>query len=318
MSSGQSMGSGKVWPPDQVWPRPPGQFSAGWHATRGSQPAADPDAVRLRDIMMMDAKARFDQALAAPAGFAERWVMFWSNHFCVALRRGQIMQGVTGPYEREAIRPHVFGGLPICCRGRKPPGHAALPGPAPVDWPELPRRPAPPARAERESGPEILELHTLGVSGGYSQADVTSFAKALTGWSITGFEENIDGFGGYTFAPNRHEPGPKTVLGKTYPQEGKAQGLAILADLARHPATASFIATKLARHFVADQPPPALVNRLAANFRETGGDLAALARTLLTAPESWSAPAAKMRMPQEFLIATLRAFAAPRIASPAC
>lgn len=317
MSSGQSMASGQGMPsgqgmavpetaPSRANPPPAGMPQAA------ANPPPDPDAVRLRDIMMMDAKARFEQALAAPAGFAERWVMFWSNHFCVALRRGQIMQGVTGPYEREAIRPHVFGRFADLLV-------AVESHPAMLHY--LDQRqsigPNSPAGQRRQRGlnenlaREILELHTLGVSGGYSQADVTSFAKALTGWSITGFEENIDGFGGFTFAPNRHEPGPKTVLGKAYPQEGKAQGLAILADLARHPATASFIATKLARHFVADQPPPALVNRLAANFRETGGDLAALARTLLTAPESWSAPAGKMRMPQEFLMATLRAFAAP-------
>jgi uncharacterized protein (DUF1800 family) len=275
-------------------------------------PAQDPDQVRLRDVLMIDVKARLDHAVAAPTGFGERWAMFWSNHFCVALRRGQIMQGVTGPYEREAVRPNIFGRFVDLL-------FAVETHPAMLHY--LDQRqsigPNSPAGQRRQRGlnenlaREILELHTLGVAGGYAQADVTAFAKALTGWSITGFEENVDGYGAFVFAPNRHEPGPQTVLGKSYALGGKEQGLAILRDLARHPSTARFLATKIARHFVADTPPPGLVTALETTYRTTDGDLAAMARTLLTAPESWKPGAAKMRTPYEFLVASLRAVSAP-------
>ncbi|MFY8114156.1 MAG: DUF1800 domain-containing protein [Rhabdaerophilum sp.] len=285
--------------------------AAGMPANPAANPP-DPEAVRLRDFLHVDIKARIDHGLAAPAGFAERWVMFWSNHFCIALRRGQIMQGVAGPYEREAIRPHVFGRFADLLV-------AVETHPAMLHYLDQRQSVGPnsPAGQRRQRGlnenlaREILELHTLGVGGGYAQADVTAFARALTGWSITGFEENVDGFGGFVFAPNRHEPGPQVVLGRTYGQEGKEKGLAILRDLARHPATARFLATRLARHFVSDSPPPALVAALEAEFRKTDGDLAALARVLVTHPESTRAPPSKIRTPYEFVLASLRATGAP-------
>lgn len=300
----------------------PPPMAGGSPPPGGMEPAAspppDPETVRLRDVMMMDAKARIDHALAAPAGFAERWVLFWSNHFCVALRRGQFMQGLAGPYEREAIRPHVFGRFADLLV-------AVETHPAMLHY--LDQRqsigPNSPAGQRRGRGlnenlaREILELHTLGVGGGYGQADVTAFARALTGWSITGFEENVDGFGGFTFAANRHEPGAQTVLGKTYGQPGREQGLAILRDLAAHPATARHVAGKIARHFVADTPPPALVAALEARFRSTDGDLAALARTLLDHPDSWAPPPSKLRTPYEFILASLRATAQPAERMPA-
>jgi uncharacterized protein (DUF1800 family) len=154
---------------------------------------------------------------------------------------------------------------------------------------------------------EILELHTVGVRGGYNQADVTSFARILTGWTITGRDKNLDGFGGFLFDVHRHEPGPHPVLGKVYPNPGKERGLAVLRDLARHPATATFLAEKLARHFVADDPLPALVQKLSENFRRSKGDLASLARTLLTHEEAWRPSAQKLRTPGEFLLAVYRA-----------
>ncbi|WP_284178686.1 DUF1800 family protein [Rhabdaerophilum sp. SD176] len=300
-----------------------GEVAPGAMASAGmpaNPPAAmpDPEAIRLRDILHIDVKARIDHGLAAPAGFAERWVLFWSNHFCIALRRGQIMQGIAGPYEREAIRPHVFGRFADLLV-------AVETHPAMLHY--LDQRqsigPNSPAGQRRRRGlnenlaREILELHTLGVGGGYNQADVTAFARALTGWSITGFEENIDGYGAFVFAPNRHEPGPQQVLGRSYGQEGKEKGLAILRDLARHPSTARFLATKIARHFVADSPPPALVAALEAEFRKTDGDLAALARVLVTHPASLQPSPAKIRTPYEFLLASLRATGAPADRIPA-
>lgn len=284
---------------------------SGETASKPMPPAApppDPDGIRIRDVMLAEAKARIEHGMAAETGFSERWIAFWSNHFCVALRRGQIMQGVAGAYEREAIRAHAFGRFAEMLV-------AVETHPAMLHY--LDQRqsigPGSPAGQRRKKGlnenlaREILELHTLGVGGGYTQGDVTSFAKILTGWSITNLEENLDGYGGFFFAPNRHEPGAQVVLGKSYAQQDKAQGLAVLQDLARHPATAKFIALKLARHFVSDSPPAPLVARLEQDFRRTGGDLASLARMLVTADEAWSVPPAKLRTPYEFLLATLRA-----------
>ncbi len=268
----------------------------------------DPDEVRIQDFFQAEVKARFAFGIAQNVGFAERWAQFWSNHFCVATRRGSILRTGAGPYEREAIRPHVFGRFEDLLI-------AVETHPAMLHY--LDQRqsigPNSPAGLRQKKGlnenlaREILELHTLGVHGGYSQADVTSFARILTGWSITGREENIDGFGGFHFAANRHEPGPHSVLGKTYAEPGKERGLAVLRDLARHPATATFLATKIAKHFVADQPPASLVTKLAESFRKSEGDLAVVARTLLTAPEAWETPSTKLRTPSEFLLASFRA-----------
>lgn len=280
----------------------------GMVANAPSPALRDPDEVRLGDVFNAELKARFTHGIAQNVGFAERWAMFWSNHFCIATRRGQILRGIAGAYEREAIRPHVFGQFTDLLV-------AVETHPAMLHF--LDQRqsigPNSPAGQRRKRGlnenlaREILELHTLGVGGGYSQADVTGFAKVLTGWSITNQEENLDGYGAFFFAPNRHEPGAQIVLGKSYAEDGKAQGMAILRDLARHRATAKFIATKIARHFVADQPPAALVSALEVDFNRSGGDLASLARTLLRSDVAWSAPLSKLRTPAEFLLAALRA-----------
>jgi uncharacterized protein (DUF1800 family) len=156
---------------------------------------------------------------------------------------------------------------------------------------------------------EILELHTLGVRSGYGQADVIEFARALTGWTVGGLARQpiLRGPGpGFWFAGAIHQPGARTILGKRYAQSGEAQAQAVLDDLAVHPATARHIATKLARHFAADDPPPALVARLEAAFLKTGGDLPSLYRVLIAAPEVWSGPA-KFRTPWEWSLAALRA-----------
>ena len=145
---------------------------------------------------------------------------------------------------------------------------------------------------------ETLELHTLGVRSGYSQADVTSFAKVLTGWTWLRPEEPVHG-GEFAFVRRFHEPGDQVVLGKRYTEGGLDQGRAVLADLARHPATAQHIGEKLARHFVADDPPPALVAKLAKAFLDTDGDLKQVVRTLMTAEESWTAPRQKLKPPAE-------------------
>jgi uncharacterized protein (DUF1800 family) len=154
---------------------------------------------------------------------------------------------------------------------------------------------------------EILELHTLGVRTVYTQADVTNFAKVLTGWTIIPTVSNPDHGGEFIFNKRLHEPGPQTIIGNIYPDAGVEQGRAVLGDLARHPATANHVAIKLARHFIADDPPPPLVEKLTQRFLDTEGNLKEVAKALVTAPESWSPDQAKLKRPGEWRLATLRA-----------
>jgi uncharacterized protein (DUF1800 family) len=141
----------------------------------------------------------------------------------------------------------------------------------------------------------------------YSQADVTSFAKVLTGWTIRQTASDPDHGGEFLFLRRAHEPGPQRVVGHEYPDTGLEQGRAVLADLAHHPATARHVATKLARHFIADEPPPPLVDRLERRFQDTEGDLKEVARALATATEAWGADQAKIKRPAEWIVAALRA-----------
>jgi uncharacterized protein (DUF1800 family) len=160
-------------------------------------------------------------------------------------------------------------------------------------------------------GREILELHTLGVRTGYTQDDVVSFAKVITGWTIYTTDSNPDRGGEFLFHPRMHEPGPQTVLGKAYRDTGLEQGRAVLTDLARHPATALHVATKLARHFVADEPPPALVETLRKTFIETDGDLWQVSKALVAAPEAWAPEQAKLKRPNEWIVSYIRAAGFP-------
>jgi uncharacterized protein (DUF1800 family) len=156
---------------------------------------------------------------------------------------------------------------------------------------------------------EVLELHTLGAEsgradaagGGYTQADVTAFAAVLTGWRPAGLEDGR----GLPFDAAWHEPGPKTLMGKTYPEGPDALGQ-VLHDLARHPATARFVSTKLARHFIADAPPASLVDALSAAYLRSGGDLAEVYRALLDHPAAWDAAPAKLKTPEEFVVSSVR------------
>jgi uncharacterized protein (DUF1800 family) len=136
---------------------------------------------------------------------------------------------------------------------------------------------------------------------------VTNFAKVITGWTILPTDTNPDHGGEFLFHHRLHEPGPQTVIGKSYRDTGVEQGRAVLADLARHPATAKHIAFKLARHFVADDPPPALVARLEQRFNETDGDLYEVSKALVAAPESWSEERVKIKRPSEWMVTYLRA-----------
>jgi uncharacterized protein (DUF1800 family) len=161
---------------------------------------------------------------------------------------------------------------------------------------------------------EIMELHTLGVRSGYTQSDVTEFARALTGWTVSGIargplERLIGGNedGGFTFADALHEPGDRTIMGRKYAEQGENQARAILLDLASSSSTARHVATKLARHFAGDDPPPALVDRLTSVYLRTSGDLPALYRTLVESPEPWARQPLKFKTPWEWAVSALRA-----------
>ncbi len=252
--------------------------------------------------------ARFQAAVEAPVGFAERLVWFWSNHFCVSTKKGGATAASAGPYEREVIRPHVFGRFSDMLL-------VVEKHPAMLNYLDNRQSIGPNSKAgtRRDKGlnenlaREILELHTLGVGSGYSQTDVTNLAKIITGWTIVGRNDEDGEMGEFMFNRNRHEPGPQLVLGKTFPEGGVEQGEAALVMIARHPATARHIALKLARHFIADEPPAALVSRLTKVFQDSDGDLAKVSLALIEAKESWEPEQLKMRSPQEFIVAALRA-----------
>jgi len=267
-----------------------------------------PEPPPAQKLFRAEAMVRFQRAVHAPVGFVERLVHFWSNHFCVSAAKGGFVRACAGSFEREAIRPHVLGRFADMLK-------AVESHPAMLFYLDNAQSVGPHSPASQRGrrglnenlAREILELHTLGVNGGYTQEDVTQLARIITGWTFAGREGRTGEPGTFVFFPLAHEPGAHTVLGKTYPAGGMEQGEAVLADLARHPSTARHIATKLARHFVADEPPGSLVGRLAKVFRDSDGDLKALAGALIDADEAWSAPLAKLRTPEEFVLASMRA-----------
>src|SRR5215469_10165744 len=268
-------------------------------------PPAQSDPPPLpRQLFLNEAKARIDASRDAEIGFAERLVWFWSNHFCVS----QDKTVMAGAFEREAIRPHVLGRFrDMLLAAENHPAmliyldNAQSIGPASV------------AGINRDKGlnenfaREVLELHTLGVRSVYTQDDVTNFAKVLTGWTILPTVSNPDHGGEFVYLKRAHEPGPQTVVGKAYDDTGAEQGRAVLIDLARHPTTAKHIATKLAWHFIADDPPPALVKRLAERYMDTEGDLKEVVLALITAPQAWMPEQGKIKQPGEWIVAALRA-----------
>jgi uncharacterized protein (DUF1800 family) len=260
-----------------------------------------------QQIFLEEAKARIDAALGADLGFVERLVWFWSNHFCVSADKGPV-RALAGAYEREAIRAHVLGRFADMLG-------AVERHPAMLLYLDNARSIGPASIAGRNQhkglnenlAREILELHTLGVRTVYTQDDVTSFAKVITGWTVVPPRQDPLRGGEFVFNPRMHEPGDQTVINRTYPDVGLEQGRAVLADLARYPATARHIAMKLARAFVADTPPPALTERLAKRFLDTDGNLKELARALVSAPEAWAAPRQKLKSPGNWFVAALRA-----------
>ncbi|HZV20776.1 MAG TPA: DUF1800 family protein, partial [Hyphomicrobiales bacterium] len=262
----------------------------------------------VREIFQAETLGRVQAARQARTGFAERMVMFWSNHFCVSARKAGVTRILAGAYEREAIRPHVFGRFSDMLL-------AVEKHPAMLVYLDNEQSVGPNSRGGQRMqkglnenlSREVLELHTLGADGGYSQEDVTSLARILTGWRFARDDNALGSEGRYVFNPNLHEPGDHELLGVVYREDGAAQGEKALLALARHPATARHIAKKLAIHFVSDTPDPKLVSRLEKNFRDTDGDLASVSKALIEAPEAWEPQPAKLRLPYEFLVASVRA-----------
>ncbi|MCA0242923.1 MAG: DUF1800 domain-containing protein [Proteobacteria bacterium] len=318
-------------PPAQPQPQP--QPQAQRPPAAGAMPAAAPAAEQpfaehFRAIVQADLRARLLTAATTERPFAERLALFWANHFTVSMAKASA-RGLVGAFEREAIRPHIAGRFETLLA-------AAVKHPAMLRYLDNDQSAGPQSRvvlrlqrlqrlqAPRLSGlnenlaREVLELHTLGVSGGgaayggwggYTQADVTEFARVLTGWRVP-----LRDFAGdappaavsaTVFDPAWHQPGAKSVLNRRY-AEGPQALDELLRDLAQHPSTARFIATKLARHFIADEPPAAVVERLAQAYRRSGGDLPAVYAALLQSPEAWLPAPRKLKTPEEFVVGSAR------------
>jgi len=273
----------------------------------------------IRRHYVSQTSARYRYAATTEHPFHERLVHFWSNHFAVSADK-QPLPAIAGLMENEAIRPNVAGKFVdlLTAVEQHPAMIVYLDNQRSIGPNSQLGRRANRRRTEQQFGlnenlaREILELHTLGVDGGYTQQDVTTFARVITGWSIGGANERgrfADGTPGkFEFREIIHEPGAQKLLGKKYSQSGVDQGEAVLRDLAAHPSTARFVATKLVRHFVADEPPATLIDKMTATWLETSGDLAAVYAVLVETEEAWTTEHRKYKTPHDFVISTLRAF----------
>ena len=271
--------------------------------------------VREQQRLLLEANLRSGLGTATRSArpWNERLVLFWSNHFTVSEASGKL-HGLAGAFEREAIRPHLSGRFKDMLQATTL--HPAMlrfldnqrsVGPQSL---AAERRPQVRLGLNENLAREVLELHTLGAEvsrdpgrpGGYTQADVTAFAEVLTGWTSV---DDPQSDSPTRFEARRHQPGPKTVLGRLYPQGPQALDR-VLEDLALHPATAQHLASKLARHVVADVPPPSLVDRLRRAYLDSGGDLHAFHSALVAAPEAWVLPLRKLKTPQEHALSCAR------------
>jgi uncharacterized protein (DUF1800 family) len=296
--------------------------------------AAQTEAVRgERQAVLELMQAKVLRAAYSERQLEEVMVDFWFNHFNVFVGKGQVRLYLTA-YERDAIRPHVLGKFHDLLRataespamlfyldnwqssapeGARTMQPAGFPRGRRFDRPAA--RPQVPSAQNRRRGlnenyaRELMELHTLGVDGGYTQKDVQEVARAFTGWTIAIPRQG----GSFRFEPRMHDDGEKIVLGRTIKSGGgKADGDEVLSLLSKHPSTARFISTKLVRRFVADEPPRSLVDRAAKRFRETDGDIRETLRTIVTSPEFFAADAyrAKVKTPFEFVVSAVRAVGA--------
>jgi uncharacterized protein (DUF1800 family) len=281
----------------------------------------------FRERVTRAVAARLEAAITSDTPVHERLVHFWSNHFTVSTAKPAAV-ALPPSFERDAVRPHVGGRFAdMLMASSKHPGMIVYldnwlsigPNSQHAQNPRRARRlpgGGRPTGINENLAREILELHTLGVTGGYTQRDVQALAAIITGWTYERprLRELVRESGGdrsgaelFEFDGDAHEPGPKTLLNRTYAQTGLAQGEAALNDLARHPSTARFVATKLCRHYIADDPPPRAVSQVEATFARTEGDLERTMEALVDCDEAWQAPFAKFKRPEEYAISLLRA-----------
>ena len=274
--------------------------------TAPDEDSRKPHQEEARALRDRDRVAHVQSAVASDTPFRERLVKFWTNHFTVSYAQSYVVP-FGGAYENEAIRPYATG------RFRDLLG-AVVKHPAMLFYLDNARSVGPNSKGGKQAGlglnenlgRELMELHTLGVDGGYTQADVRALAMILTGWT-PGRAKDPPGTV-FAFRPGGHEPGPKTFLGRTYRDSGQAEGEVALDVLAAHPSTARHIATQLVRHFIADDPPKPAVDRLAKTFLDTGGDLAAVSEALIDSPEAWQPERRKFKSPLDFVVSTARGF----------
>ena len=275
----------------------------------------------VRENFMLEFGARTNVAVTTPMPFQERLGRFWANHLVVPGLK-QSANLLAGAYEREVIRPHVNGRFSDMLT-------ACVKNPAMQVFLDNYISVGPNSKYGKKYGKglnenlgrEILELHTMGVDGGYTQQDVIELSLGITGWTTwpsapedpEWADVSSDGIdsGAFRFFADRHEPGPRTMLGVKYDQPGIEQGEAMLQDLARRPETAHFLALKMARHFVSDTPPEALVKRMAETFQANDTDLAAMTRVLIDSEEAWGNYGSKLEQPELYVISVLRALNAP-------
>lgn len=313
--------------PWQTLPRTPALLELWLQQQRAVRQAAVDQRSGIREAYLRQARqvyiaavrGRTSSALQTSTPFVERLVHFWSNHFAVSVDKLLVL-GLAGGFEADAIRPHVLGRFEdlLLAAVRHPAmllylDQAQSIGPGSMAAQRASQRQQRPRGLNENLAREILELHTLGVRSGYTQDDVSEFARALTGWTLPSDDGGGSGDGSreahatFRFVPALHEPGARTVRGRTYADTGEQQAQAILRALATSSATANHLALKLARHFVADDPPPALVQRLAATYSRTGGNLSSLYRELVAAPEAWVPGRAKFKSPWDWALSGQRA-----------
>jgi len=274
----------------------------------------------IRPIYLAEAGARFRESVSTDRPFVERLTQFWANHFAVSADKS-VLAALAGSYEREAIRPYVLGNFSdmLLATERHPAmllyldNQMSMGPDSRAAWNIARRNPDRKTGINENLARETMELHTVGVDGGYTQADVTAFSEVLTGWSVAGPGGWRTGAqpGTFLFRETMHEPGSKVVMGKRYPDTGYDQCVAVLRDLAARPATAHFIATKLARHFIADDPPEPAVQRVAQAFSQSGGDLPTVYKALIDSPEAWRHPVAKYKSPSDYIVSAFRGLQLP-------
>ncbi|MEE9253965.1 MAG: DUF1800 domain-containing protein [Pseudomonadales bacterium] len=271
----------------------------------------------VRPVVTSQLAARMRVSVETDAPFVERLVHFWSNHFAVSMAKQRIISLACVAYENEAIRSQMNGHFVdlLLAAEQHPVMLIYLDNQQSIGPGSLVGRRR--RRGLNENlAREILELHTLGVDGGYTQEDVTSFARVITGWTVG--NERLGRFAGanpgdFVFVDAMHEPGKHSVLQKSYADHGLAQGEAVLRDLAAHPSTADFISMKLVRHFVADDPPPKAVREVANVFRKTDGDLPSVHAAVAKLDLAWKSDERKFKTPQEYVTSALRGLDLPRV-----